>query len=71
VLEIVWACFVTAGPLHSSSLQVQVAAEEELGSCCPTVFQGNIAILLNAVWVQPAQYPAPELHNSIIPGMYW
>jgi hypothetical protein len=36
----------------SSALWVQVAAEEELVQCCPTVFQVNImAIILNAVRV--------------------
>ena len=50
VPEIVWACFVTAVLLYSSALWAQVAAEEELGLCSPTVFQvNNMVILLNAV----------------------
>ena len=52
VPEIVWACFVTAGLWHSSALWTQVAAEEELGPCSPTVFQVNsMTILFNAAWV--------------------
>jgi hypothetical protein len=48
--EIIWACFVTAGLWHYSTLWAQVAGEEELGACSPTVLQGNImAILLNGV----------------------
>ncbi len=49
-----------------------MAAEEELGQCCPTVFQVNIMVILcsKGTGEQPAQYPAQEQHNSIIHGMY-
>ena len=51
--EIVWARSVPPVLWLSSTLWAQVAAEEELGPCCPTVFQVNImAILLNAVRVR-------------------
>jgi hypothetical protein len=42
VLDIIRACFVKAIRGHSSALMAQVAAEEELGQCSPTVFQVNI-----------------------------
>jgi len=52
VPEIVWACFVTAGLWQSSALWAQVAAEEELGQCSPTIFQVNSMVILpNAVRV--------------------
>jgi hypothetical protein len=56
VPQIVWACFVTAGLWHLSTLWEQVAAEEELGQCSPTVTQVNsMVVLLNAVrvWRKP------------------
>ena len=43
---------MTASLWHSSTLWAQVAAEEELGACSPTVLQGNIlAILLDGIRV--------------------
>ncbi len=52
VPEIVWARFVSPVLWFSSARRAQVAAEEELWPCCPTVFQVNsMAILLNAVRV--------------------
>ncbi len=52
VRDIVWACFVAAGHRQSSVLWAQVAAEEELGQCSPTVFQGNVMVIfLDAVWI--------------------
>jgi hypothetical protein len=48
--DIVRASLVAACLRQSAALWAQVAAEEELGPCSPTVFQGNImAIFLNAV----------------------
>jgi hypothetical protein len=53
VPEIIWAYFVISGLWQSSALWAQVAAEEELGTYSPTVFQVNsMAILLNAVRVR-------------------
>ncbi len=50
---IVWADFVPRILWHSSALLEQVAAEEELGPCSPTVFQVNsMVILINAVRVR-------------------
>jgi hypothetical protein len=49
---IAWADFVPRILWHSSSLWEQVAAEEELGQCSPTVFQvSSMVSLLNAVRV--------------------
>ncbi len=48
--DIVWASLVAASLRQSSVLWAQVAAEEELGLCSPTVIQGNIMVIfLDAV----------------------
>ncbi len=66
VPKIIWACFVTAGLWHSSTLWVQVAGEEELGVCSPTVLKRNImVILLNGVRVW-RDYQYSILHKSSI-----
>ena len=45
-----WSNFVGTVLWLSSMLWTQIALEKELGTCIPTVFQGNIkTILLNAV----------------------
>jgi hypothetical protein len=42
VPEIVWARFVPPVLWLSSASRAQMAAEEELGQCCPTVFQEQV-----------------------------
>jgi hypothetical protein len=52
VQDVIWTGLVRCAFRHSSVLGTQMAGEEELGSCIPTVFQGNIeTILLDAVRV--------------------
>ncbi len=48
-----WTCFVITVLGHSSFLRTQTAPEKKLGTCKPTVFQGDIMmILLNAVRIR-------------------
>ena len=48
-----WTSFVGAVLWLSCILWTQIALEKELGTCIPTVLQGNIqTILLNAVWIR-------------------
>jgi hypothetical protein len=48
--EIVWARFVPPVLWLSSTLWAQVAAEEELWQCCPTVSQVNSMEILLNIW---------------------
>ena len=53
ILVYTWTSFVCTVPGLSSMFRTQIALEEELQTCIPTVFQRNsMTILLNAVRVQ-------------------
>jgi hypothetical protein len=62
---------VRAGLRHSPSLREQVAAEEELEQCNPTVFQGNIAaILLDGLRVHVIAQHHDHVYKEVCTGMY-
>ena len=46
VEQIIWAVFVVSVLRQSTIPWTQMAREEELGACIPTVFQGDIMMIL-------------------------